>query len=141
MLMADARTGVQVAAAEGSARKADLALGGFLYGGGAGGGLGGYASTDEGKVIAASLVDNYNNIVLAVRGQPSLHRDVGSLVDEAAAGGAASSGPERLSRSCTSASASRTERQSDSTDSAIVVSGGAIAAARKPLARGNMWAQ
>jgi curli biogenesis system outer membrane secretion channel CsgG len=93
MLMADARTGVQVAAAEGSARKADLALGGFLYGGGAGGGLGGYGSTDEGKVIAASLVDNYNNIVLAVRGQPSLHRDVGTLAEEAAAGGAASSGP------------------------------------------------
>lgn len=87
MLVADARTGVQVAAAEGSAKKADLSLGGFMAGGGAVGGLGGYASTAEGKVIAASLVDNYNNVVRAVRGQPSLHRDVGTLAEEAAGGG------------------------------------------------------
>ncbi len=93
MLVSDARTGVQVAAAEGSSKKADLALGGFLWGNSAAGGLGGYASTDEGKIIAASLVDNYNNIVIAVRGQPSLHRDVGSLAQEAALGGTAASGP------------------------------------------------
>jgi curli biogenesis system outer membrane secretion channel CsgG len=93
MLVSDSRTGVQVAAAEGSARKADLSLGGFMYGSGVGGALGGYSSTDEGKVIAASLADNYNNIVVAVRGQPSLHRDVGSLAEEAALGGAGSGGP------------------------------------------------
>ena len=92
MLVADARTGVQVAAAEGSAKKADLSLGGFMAGGGAAGGLGGYASTAEGKVLAASLVDNYNNVVRAVRGQPSLHRDVGTLAQEAAAGGAKGGG-------------------------------------------------
>ena len=92
MLVADARTGVQVAAAEGSARKADLSLGGFMAGSSAAGGLGGYASTAEGKVLAASLVDNYNNVVLAVRGQPSLHRNVGSLAQEAAAGGAKGTG-------------------------------------------------
>jgi hypothetical protein len=92
MLVADARSGVQVAAAEGSAKKADLALGGFLFGGGGGGGLGGYASTAEGKVIAASLVDNYNNVVRVVRGQPSLHRDVGTLAQEAAAGGTTAAG-------------------------------------------------
>ena len=79
MLLADARTGVQVASAEGSAKKADLSLGGFMYGGGAGGGLGGYSSTNEGKVIAASLVDNYNNIVAVVKNDPSLQRDVGFL--------------------------------------------------------------
>ena len=88
MLVSDTRSGVQVAAAEGSAKKADLALGGFL--GGAGGG--GYQSTAEGKMIAASLTDNFNNIVLSVRGQPSLHRNVGTLQQEAAAGGQASSG-------------------------------------------------
>jgi len=83
MLVTDARTGVQVAAAEGSARKADLKLGiGALHGGHAGG-LGGYANTNEGKVLAASLMDNYNNIVRVVRGQPSLHRDVGTLAEEA----------------------------------------------------------
>ncbi len=92
MLVADARTGVQVASAEGSAKKADLSLGGFMAGGGAVGGAGGYASTSEGKVLAASLADNYNNVVRVVRGQPSLHRDVGTLAQEAAAGGAKGSG-------------------------------------------------
>jgi hypothetical protein len=83
MLVADARSGVQVAAAEGSSKKADLRLGAALFGGSAAGGLGGYANTNEGKVIAASLMDNYNNVVKSVRGQPSLQRDVGSLADEA----------------------------------------------------------
>ena len=83
MLVADARSGVQVAAAEGSARKADLKLGVGLFGGGAAGGCGGYANTNEGKILAASLMDNYNNIVRSVRNQPSLHRDVGTLAEEA----------------------------------------------------------
>lgn len=92
MLLADARTGVQVAAAEGSAKKADLNLGGFMGGGGGGAALGGYSSTNEGKVIAASLVDNYNNIVTVVRNDPNLQRDVGNLGQEAAAGGTTSAG-------------------------------------------------
>ena len=84
MLVTDSRSGVQVAAAEGSARKADLKLGiGALHGGHVVG-LGGYAKTNEGKIIAASLMDNYNNIVKSVRGNPSLQRDVGSLAEEAA---------------------------------------------------------
>lgn len=87
MLVTDSRSGVQVAAAEGSAKKADIRLGGVLFGGGGGAAMGGYGSTAEGKVIAASLVDNFNNIVSVVRGDPSLQRDVGSLADEAAAGG------------------------------------------------------
>ena len=45
--------------------------------------MGGYTHTNEGKVIAASLMDNYNNVVKSVRNQPSLQRDVGSLADEA----------------------------------------------------------
>jgi curli biogenesis system outer membrane secretion channel CsgG len=92
MLVADARSGVQVAAAEGSTKKADLRLGVGLFGGGAGGGFGGYGNTNEGKIIAASFADNYNNIVRVVRNDPSLQRDVGTLAQEAAAGGATKAG-------------------------------------------------
>ena len=83
MLLADARSSLQVAAAEGSAQKADLRLGGFLAGAGTAGALGGYANTNEGKVIAASFADNYNGIVRSVRGNPSLQRNVSTLADEA----------------------------------------------------------
>jgi hypothetical protein len=83
MLVADARTGIQVAAAEGSTRKADLRLGGALFGGGAGAALGGYGNTNEGKIIAAALMDNYNKIVSVVKNDPSLQRDVGTLREEA----------------------------------------------------------
>jgi curli biogenesis system outer membrane secretion channel CsgG len=72
MLLVDSRSGIQVAAAEGSAQKADFALAGALFGGGGGGALGGYSNTNEGKVIAASFIDNWNNIVRAVRNNPSL---------------------------------------------------------------------
>lgn len=83
MLVTDARSSVQVAAAEGSAKKADLRLGAALFGSSAAGGLGGYQNTNEGKMLAASLLDNYNNIVRSVRSQPSLQREVGTLADEA----------------------------------------------------------
>ncbi len=87
MLVADARSGVQVAAAEGSTKKADLAAGGALFGGSAGGAVGGYGNTNEGKIIAAALMDNYNKVVTVVRNDPALQRNVGSLKQEAAAGG------------------------------------------------------
>jgi hypothetical protein len=87
MLVADARSGIQVAAAEGSAKKADFRLGGLLGGAGIGGGgvaaLGGYSNTNEGKVIAASFADNYNGIVRSVRGNPGLQRKVAALSTEA----------------------------------------------------------
>lgn len=92
MLVADARSTVQVAAAEGSTRKADLRLGGLFAGGGFGAAAGGYGNTNEGKIIAAALLDNYNNIVMSVRGDPSLHRNVGTLAQEAAAGGQTKAG-------------------------------------------------
>jgi len=92
MLVADARSGVQVAAAEGSTKKADLAAGGALFGGSAGGAVGGYGNTNEGKIIAAALMDNYNKIVTVVRNDPALQRNVGSLKQEAAAGGAKKGG-------------------------------------------------
>jgi hypothetical protein len=72
MLVSDTRTGVQVAAAEGRAKKADFALGALGVVGGAVGAVGGYTNTNEGKVIAASFLDNYNSIVIAVRSDPSL---------------------------------------------------------------------
>ncbi len=87
MLVADARSGIQVAAAEGSAKKADFRLGGMLGGAGIGGAgaaaLGGYSNTNEGKIIAASFADNYNGVVRSVRGNPSLQRKVTSLAAEA----------------------------------------------------------
>jgi hypothetical protein len=83
MLLADTRSGIQVAAAEGSARKADFRLGGLFGAAGSGAagaiGLGGYENTNEGKVLAASFADNYNGIVRAVRGNPGLHRQTASL--------------------------------------------------------------
>ena len=49
---------------------------------------GGYGNTNEGKIIAAAFMDNYNKVVGVVRGDPSLQRNVGTLKQEAAAGGA-----------------------------------------------------
>lgn len=72
MIMADTRSGIQVAAAEGSAQKTDFSIGAALFGGGAGAALGGYGNTAEGKIVAASFLDNWNKIVLAVRNNPSL---------------------------------------------------------------------
>jgi hypothetical protein len=87
MLVADSRSGVQVAAAEGSTKKADLRLGGALFTGGVGAAAGGYGNTNEGKIIAAAFMDNYNKVVGVVRNDPALQRNVGTLKQEAAAGG------------------------------------------------------
>lgn len=92
MLVADSRSGIQVAAAEGSTKKADLRLGGVFLGGGGGVGAGGYGNTNEGKIIAAAFMDNYNKIVTVVRNDPSLQRNVGTLKQEAAAGGSTRAG-------------------------------------------------
>ncbi|MEM9385343.1 MAG: SH3 domain-containing protein [Pseudomonadota bacterium] len=83
MLVTDARSGVQVAAAEGSAKKADFNFGALLGGGGIGGAGGGYGSTDQGKILAASYADNFNQIVQVVRNDPNLQRNVGTLAEEA----------------------------------------------------------
>ena len=72
MLLADTRSGIQVAAAEGSAKQTDFALSGALFGAGGGAALGGYTNTNEGKVITASYLDNWNNIVRSIRNNPSL---------------------------------------------------------------------
>ncbi|MFN3859882.1 MAG: CsgG/HfaB family protein [Roseateles sp.] len=85
LLLADVRSSIQVAAAEGKASKMDFSIGGWGFGGGAVGGLGGYTSTAEGKLIAASFLDNYNKIVLAIRDQESLVRSSSAAGDANAA--------------------------------------------------------
>ncbi|HET6421034.1 MAG TPA: CsgG/HfaB family protein [Geobacteraceae bacterium] len=67
LLMVDNRSGVQLAAAEGSAKNYDFNLFGGMFGGGVGGGLGGYTDTPEGKILTASFMDSYNKLVRAVR--------------------------------------------------------------------------
>lgn len=72
ILIADTRTTVQVAAAEGKAKKTDFSLGMFGWVGGVVGGAGAYTSTAEGKVIAASYMDNYNQIVKQLKGDATM---------------------------------------------------------------------
>jgi curli biogenesis system outer membrane secretion channel CsgG len=67
LLMIDNRSGVQLAAAEGTAKNTDFALFGSAYGWAAGGGAGGYSSTPEGKIIIAAFADSYNQLVKVVR--------------------------------------------------------------------------
>ena len=66
--VASVRTGVQVAAAEGMATKRDFAIGGI----GLGVGAGGYTSTSEGKMVAASLLDNFNNVIQSLKTNPNV---------------------------------------------------------------------
>ncbi|MES2320397.1 MAG: peptidoglycan-binding protein [Pseudomonadota bacterium] len=72
LLIADVRSGIQVAAAEGVAKKTDFGVSGWNWGGAGYSSLGGYTNTPEGKMVAASLLDNYNKIVMTVRNQTSL---------------------------------------------------------------------
>ena len=82
MILADARSSLQIAAAEGKAEKTDWSIGGAIIGGGAAGGLGAYTNTPEGKVIAASYMDNWNNIVRSIRNNPQLARQDINLKQE-----------------------------------------------------------
>jgi hypothetical protein len=66
LLLTDNRSGIQLAAAEGSARNWDMGfMAGFFQHGLAG--ASGFSSTPEGKVLAASFMDSYNQMVGAVR--------------------------------------------------------------------------
>lgn len=82
MVLADARSSLQIASAQGNAEKTDWSIGGGLIGGGAAGGLGAYTNTPEGKVIAASYMDNWNNIVRTIRNNPQLVRQDINLKQE-----------------------------------------------------------
>lgn len=67
LTMIENRSGVQLAAAEGSARNTDFALLGGVFGGVAGGAAGAYSKTPEGKVIVAAFTDSMNNLIKAVK--------------------------------------------------------------------------
>ena len=66
LTLIDNRSGVQLAASEGSAKNVDMgALGGF-FASGFGMGGGGYSNTAQGKVIVAAFTDSFNNMVSAL---------------------------------------------------------------------------
>lgn len=67
LIMIDNRSGVQLAAAEGSASNTDFNLFGGAFGSRLGGTAGGYGNTPEGKIIVAAFADSYNQLVRAVR--------------------------------------------------------------------------
>lgn len=67
LLLIDNRSGVQIAAAEGTAKNFDFGIFGAAFGGGLGAGAGGYANTPQGKVIVAAFADSYNQMVKALR--------------------------------------------------------------------------
>ncbi|HEY1103804.1 MAG TPA: CsgG/HfaB family protein [Burkholderiaceae bacterium] len=92
LVMADTRSGIQVAAAEGSAQKTDFNIGAALFGSGGGAALGGYGNTSEGKIVAASFLDNWNNIVRSIRNNPSLIQAQGSAASQANAAGSVKAG-------------------------------------------------
>lgn len=67
LIMIDNRSGVQLAAAEGSAKNFDFNLFGGMFGGGMGASAGAYSNTPEGKILIAAFMDSYNQLVKAVR--------------------------------------------------------------------------
>lgn len=75
LVVADVRSSLQVASAEGKASKMDFSLGGWGWGGLGWAAGGGYSKTPEGKLIAASLLDNFNTIVNKIKNKPTLIRN------------------------------------------------------------------
>lgn len=71
LLLVDNRSGVQIAAAQGSAKNWDIGGLGSLFGIGGGfagaGSLGGYSDTPEGKILSAAFMDSYNEMVRSLR--------------------------------------------------------------------------
>jgi hypothetical protein len=67
LTMIENRSGVQLAAAEGSARNTDFSLLGGMFGGSAAGAAGAYSKTPEGKVLVAAFTDSMNNLIKAVK--------------------------------------------------------------------------
>lgn len=90
LLIADVRSSIQVASAEGKATRTDFGLGGWA-GAVAGGG---YTSTPEGKMVAAGFLDNYNRIVRQIRDNPQLIRTSSAAGDANAAASTRAEGPQ-----------------------------------------------
>ena len=71
MFLTDNRSGIQVAAAEGSAKVSDLGFDLFGSGANGEGTLMGWGHSNTGKVVAAALVDGLNKIVQVARQRAS----------------------------------------------------------------------
>lgn len=67
LLLIDNRSGVQISAAEGSAKNFDFGFFGAAFTGGLAGGGGGYSNTPRGKIIVAAFADSYNQMVTALK--------------------------------------------------------------------------
>lgn len=67
LFLTDNETSEQVASATGSARATDLGAGGLMIGSLGGAALGGWGTTNEGKVIASALLDSFNQLVPQVQ--------------------------------------------------------------------------
>jgi curli biogenesis system outer membrane secretion channel CsgG len=94
LIIADVRSSIQVATAEGKATKTDFDIGGWGWSGAAFGAANGYTNTPEGKVIAASLLDNWNHIVVVIRDNPSLVKTASESGDVNAAASARAGAPQ-----------------------------------------------
>lgn len=66
LLLTDNRSGIQLSAAEGSAKNWDFGVVAGLFGGGFAGGSG-FSNTPQGKVLTAAFMDSYNQMVKALR--------------------------------------------------------------------------
>jgi curli biogenesis system outer membrane secretion channel CsgG len=69
LFLTQTSTGIQVAAAEGSAKNSDLSVGGLGGLAGLGGAASAYASTAMGKLVIGSLVDAYGKLVAQLRAE------------------------------------------------------------------------
>lgn len=67
LLLIDNRSGVQISAAEGTAKNFDFGMFGAAFTGGLVGGGGGYANTPQGKVVVAAFADSFNQMVKSLR--------------------------------------------------------------------------
>lgn len=67
LLLIDNRSGVQVSASVGSAKKFDFSLFGSGWNSGGFGSVSAFTDTNEGKVIMAAFADSYNQMVRALR--------------------------------------------------------------------------
>lgn len=67
LLLVDNRSGVQIAASEGTAKNFDFGMFGAAFSGLGAGGGGGYSKTPQGKVIVAAFADSFNQMVKSLR--------------------------------------------------------------------------
>ena len=67
LLLIDNRSGVQISASVGQAKRYNFGVGLAGFSRSAGGALGGYTTTPEGKIIVAAFADSYNNMVKSLR--------------------------------------------------------------------------